>query len=195
MRRTIALVVDDLGLSFESTVHVRNALKKFVDKQMQPGDLAATIRTGAGMGALQQFTSDKRLLYAAIERVRWNAHGRSGVSAFAPIQSAPTTRASDDEKARKFDGEVRQAALAADEFREEFFSVGTLGALNFVLRGLRWLPGRKSVVSGRPAKEKYRTATQWIDFELVKQDPRLTTSASRTPSSAASCSSSRHGRG
>ncbi|MGD1157428.1 MAG: VWA domain-containing protein, partial [Terriglobia bacterium] len=30
VRRTIAIVVDDLGLSFESTVYVRQALKKFV---------------------------------------------------------------------------------------------------------------------------------------------------------------------
>src|SRR5437870_7553215 len=89
IRRTIALVVDDLGLSFESTYYVRRALKKFVDEQMQPGDLVAIIRTSGGMGALQQFTSDKRQLYAAIERVKWNAIGRSGVSAFAPMQ-APT---------------------------------------------------------------------------------------------------------
>ena len=67
VRRTIALVVDDLSLSFESTYYVRRTLKKFVDEQMQEGDLVAIIRTGAGIGALQQFTTDKRLLYAAIE--------------------------------------------------------------------------------------------------------------------------------
>src|SRR5258708_6478122 len=38
VRRTIALVVDDLGLSFESMYYVQHALKKFVDEQMQPGD-------------------------------------------------------------------------------------------------------------------------------------------------------------
>src|SRR4051812_30181658 len=48
VRRTIALVVDDLGLSFESTAYVRQALKKFVDRQVQPGDLIAIIRTGGG---------------------------------------------------------------------------------------------------------------------------------------------------
>ncbi|HEX8396120.1 MAG TPA: VWA domain-containing protein, partial [Pyrinomonadaceae bacterium] len=72
VRRTIALVVDDLGLSFESTAYVRAALKRFVDEQVQPGDLVAIIRTGGGVGALQSFTSDKRQLYAAIEKVRWN---------------------------------------------------------------------------------------------------------------------------
>src|SRR5262249_5729458 len=55
VHRTIALVVDDLGLSFESTAYLRAALGKFVDEQMEPGDLVGIIRTGSGMGALQQF--------------------------------------------------------------------------------------------------------------------------------------------
>src|SRR5688572_13540517 len=72
VRRTVALVVDDLGLSWESINHVRAALKKFVDEHMQPGDLVSIIRVGKGVGALQQFTTDKRELYAAIERVQYN---------------------------------------------------------------------------------------------------------------------------
>ncbi|HQU86436.1 MAG TPA: VWA domain-containing protein, partial [Pyrinomonadaceae bacterium] len=70
VRRTIALVVDDLGLSAESIQSVKKALKKFVDEQMQPNDLVAIIRTGSGIGSLQQFTSDKNLLYLAIEKIR-----------------------------------------------------------------------------------------------------------------------------
>ncbi|HKP35622.1 MAG TPA: VWA domain-containing protein, partial [Pyrinomonadaceae bacterium] len=94
VRRTVALVVDDLGLSFESVHFVRAALRKFVDERMQEGDLVAIIRTGAGVGALQQFTSDKRLLHAAIERVKWNSRGRSGIYAFAPIEDSPLLAAS-----------------------------------------------------------------------------------------------------
>ena len=74
----MALVVDDLGLSFESAYYVRRALKKFLDQQMQPDDLVAIMRTGGGIGALQQFTSDKRQLYAAVEKVKWNPSGRGG---------------------------------------------------------------------------------------------------------------------
>jgi VWFA-related protein len=131
VRRTVAMVVDDLGLSFESMAQVRSALKKFVDQQMQPGDLVAVIRTGAGMGALQQFTSDKRQLYAAVDRVKFNMIGRSGVAAFAPITGGD---------------EPSDAEIRGDEFRETSFSVGTLGAINFVVNGLRELPGRKSVI-------------------------------------------------
>jgi VWFA-related protein len=129
VRRTIAVVVDDLGLSFESTAQIRGALKKFVDQQMQPGDLVAIIRTGAGMGALQQFTSDKRQLYAAIERVKYNMMGRGGASAFAPINDG---------------AQAGEAAL--DDFREEYFSRGTLGAIKYVVGGLKEMPGRKAVV-------------------------------------------------
>ena len=82
IHRVVALVVDDLGLSFESTVDVHIALKKFVDEQMLPGDLVPILRTGGGIGTLQQFTSDKRLLYAAIDRVKFNAQGRVGISSF-----------------------------------------------------------------------------------------------------------------
>jgi len=36
VRRTIVLMVDDLGLSFESMAFVRSSLRKFVNQQLQP---------------------------------------------------------------------------------------------------------------------------------------------------------------
>ncbi|HEX4802474.1 MAG TPA: VWA domain-containing protein, partial [Myxococcaceae bacterium] len=86
VHRVIALVVDDLGISPSGVAEVRAALKKFVDNDIQPGDMVAIIRTGAGIGALQQFTTDKRLLYASIDRVKFNFNGR--VSSFSPINPA-----------------------------------------------------------------------------------------------------------
>jgi VWFA-related protein len=146
VRRTMALVVDDLGLSFESTSFVREALRRFVNEQMQPNDLVAIIRTSAGMGALQQFTSDKRQLHAAIDRVKWFMGGRGGVSAFAPIESnARLTGAAAGEGSRSARGS-EEVSGELEDFREEIFAVGTLGALNFVVRGMRELPGRKSVL-------------------------------------------------
>ena len=134
VRRTIALVVDDLGLSFQSTHFVRRALKQFVDQQMQTGDLVAIIRTSGGMSALQQFTSDRRQLYAAIDHIKWYPGGRSQVSAFAP----PTHG--------KFGSEFDAKSKELEEFRSDLFSVGTLGAISYVVRGLNDLPGRKSIV-------------------------------------------------
>ena len=123
VRRTIAMVVDDLGLSFESVYTVSRTLKRFIDTQVQQGDLVAILRTGAGIGALQQFTTDKRLLYAAAERVRWNMNAR--VSPFESI--APEDR-------------------KLEAWQTQFFTVGTLGAIRYVLRGVAELPGRKAIV-------------------------------------------------
>lgn len=142
VRRTIALVVDDLGLSFESTYYTRRALKKFVDEQMQPGDLVAIIRTSGGIGALQQFTADKRQLYAAIDRVKWFVNGRASIGAFAPMENnTPSDPA--------FKAAAAKAQAANDDlnqFREDVFSVGTLGAVGYVVKGMRDLPGRKSIL-------------------------------------------------
>jgi len=144
VRRTFALVVDDLALSFQSAYYVRRALKKFVDEQMQDGDLVAIIRTGAGIGALQQFTTDKRQLYAAIEKVVWNPLGRGGLGAFAPIRDneklQSETESEEDRKARE------NSELAFDDFQGAYFATGTLGALRYIVTGMRELPGRKSVI-------------------------------------------------
>jgi len=137
IKRTIAIVVDDLGLAFDSMIFVRRALKKFVDEQMQPGDLVAIIRTSGGIGALQSFTADKRQLAAAIDRIKWNANGRSGISAFDPIEP-PTPGAKGQE--------IDDANTELNEFRKDVFAVGTLGAVSYVVRGLKTLPGRKSIL-------------------------------------------------
>ncbi|HXG84855.1 MAG TPA: VWA domain-containing protein [Pyrinomonadaceae bacterium] len=149
VRRTYALVVDDLGLSFESVRHVQQSLKKFVGEQMREGDLVAIIRTGIGIGSLQSFTSDKRLLFAAIDKIRWNSQGRGGIGIFDPIQKD----IKEEIQARSKSGEAVQGSDTdkafqeqIDQFRRDSFSVGTLGALNYVIRGMRDLPGRKSVM-------------------------------------------------
>lgn len=145
IRRTFAVVVDDLSLSFESAYHTRRALKKFVDEQMQDGDLVAIIRTGAGIGALQQFTADKRILYAAIERVKWNPIGSGGISAFAPIEAPPSGAETDEEASEDGQSEA-DPVKRLDDFRSSLFATGTLGALRYIVTGMSELPGRKSVI-------------------------------------------------
>src|SRR6266705_1491359 len=90
VRRTIALLVDDLGMSQESIIDARQRLRKFVNEELQPNDLVAIIRTGGEVGALQQFTTDRRMLYSAIEHLRWNPCSRTGLYVFAPAGSEST---------------------------------------------------------------------------------------------------------
>ena len=147
VRRTIALVVDDLALSFESSHFVRRALKKFVDEQMQEGDLVAILRTGSSVGALQQFTTDKRQLYASIDRVRWNPGGSAGFSAFEPIEAkgaSPAAGSSESEGGgeRTPEGQAREM----EALRQSTFTFGTLAVIDHIIKGMQELPGRKSIM-------------------------------------------------
>ncbi|MCD9188782.1 MAG: VWA domain-containing protein [Pyrinomonadaceae bacterium] len=151
IRRTVVLVVDDLGLSFSSMFATKEALKKFVDEQMLPNDLVAIIRTSAGLGALQQFTSDKRILYAAIKKISWSPLSRSGISGFEPIR--PTTK--DYLNGQQRNGSTmsvggndkdKELEKLVNETRQGQYSVGTLGAMRYVVEGMKNLPGRKAVI-------------------------------------------------
>ena len=150
VRRTIAIVVD--SLSPEGTVYARQALKKFVDEDVQPGDLVAILRTAAGMGALQQFTDDRRLLYAAIDCIRWSFVGPYRDFALPEATTdAPAGGRGDSTRRQRDEYERPKQDLEAvsgreDEFRNQIYFSGTVGALDYVVRGLRDLPGRKSLV-------------------------------------------------
>ena len=129
--RTIAVVVDDLGLSFDSTYYVRNAVHKYIDTQIEPGDLVAIIRTAGGVGALQQFTTDKRLLHMAADRLKWDFRSRHSIGAFddaAP--NKPAGLDSDD----------------VDELHDSMSSVGSMAALEYIAGGVSELPGRTCII-------------------------------------------------
>jgi len=139
-------VVDDLTLSFVSIYYVRRALRKFVDEQMQDGDLVAIIRIGAGIRVLQQFTTDKRQLYEAIKRVRWNSRGSGKIGAFAPLQPIVNQNEDAGEQNDEEESAERSIEDELNDFRTNLFATGTLGALNYIIRGMEELPGRKSVM-------------------------------------------------
>jgi len=150
VKRTYAIVIDDLGLSFTSIFYTKEAVKKFINEQMQEGDLVAVIRTRGGVGALQSFTSDKRQLFAAIEKIKWNSLDLIG--SFSPFAEKERRDrqgiAEQGNVANGFGGNRKDSELQdyIDELRGQNFSFGTLGALSYVIRGMQQLPGRKSIM-------------------------------------------------
>jgi len=123
--RTIAILVDDLGLSIESMSQVRQQLRKFIAEQTQPNDLVAIIRTGGEIGALQQFTNDKRLLSRAVDQLHWNVCSR--LSSVFPRYGQVVTK-------------------AEWESCDQFSGANTRKAIEIVLDALARVPGRKSLV-------------------------------------------------
>ncbi|HKP71016.1 MAG TPA: VWA domain-containing protein, partial [Pyrinomonadaceae bacterium] len=164
IRRTVAVVIDDLNLSFGSIYQTRKALKKFVDEQMQPEDLVAIIRASGGAGALQQFTTDKRVLHAAIDKLRWNP-STSGVDSLTAVSQndADITDRFRRESDLAAGGQSKQQTVvlqsdtahdkkSADVTRNSnaqergIYAQTSLGALKYVLSGMRSLPGRKAMM-------------------------------------------------
>ncbi len=142
-RRTIALVVDDLGISMQSFPLVKDALRKFVDEQMGAADAAAILRTASSSGVLQQFTNDKRLLHTAIDQVRWSGLGRGGIDAIRAFDENDIRHdGSDDRSKRTRPQSIREFERA----RAQAYTLGTLGALAHAIEQLREMPGRKSVI-------------------------------------------------
>lgn len=151
VRRAIALVVDDLTLSFGSIANVRQALKKFINEQMQDGDLVAIVRTGGGVGMLQQFTTDKQQLLAAAANIKFNLAVRPGI--FEPLtlslkeelNGVKGTDGSTSDYGADIAREQQQDRAISNQ-RDSALQTGTLGALNFIVRGMAGLPGRKSIM-------------------------------------------------
>jgi VWFA-related protein len=138
VQRTIAIVIDDLGLSVEGLTFARSALHDFIDTALLPSDLVAILRTGRSAGALQAFTTDHRVLHAAVDRIQWTVLSRNGVEPFVPINEWVTN----DEHATLNPLDFSDL----ESFRSAVSAVGSLGALNLAIQGARELPGRKAIV-------------------------------------------------
>ena len=153
--RTIAFVVDDLGLSAESMGQVRRQLRKFLAEQLQPNDLVAIMRTSGELGALQQFTNDKRLLNRAVEHLRWNYCSRVGIHVLRPVQSGAD------------DGDPLCGYRSYST---------TLKSLRFIVDAMGYLPGRKSLVllsdsTPYETQEEFGDRGVLRDADIVRNDP------------------------
>jgi VWFA-related protein len=136
VRRTVVLFVDDLSMSAESIPGVRNGLRQFIEKQLHPGDLAAIVRASAGLGALQDFTTDQRLLLAAAAQVHWNPAGRGLQQAYKPAGMNPS------------EDTILGTTIGQEETisRVRNYTVAVASSLRRLVHGMAGLPGRKSVV-------------------------------------------------
>lgn len=130
VRRTVAIVVDDLKMSFESLHYTREALKKFVAEQIAPDDLTAIMTTSGAGGTLRQFTTDRKLLRAAVDRISAN------LTLGGPASAVPALGGGEGDG----DGQSTAALMRRQ------FAVGTLGSVERIAEGMRDMPGRKSLV-------------------------------------------------
>lgn len=144
--RIVTFVVDDGNClaTVDGTVRVREALRRFVDEQMQPDDRVAIYRTAGGSSLMQLYTSNRELLKRKINQINLITQGNCG-SSFDPARDQSTLKAT-GKGADSFESESDK------EFKKEVESrdrddrvIGTLGVLNVVVDRLRNAPQRKIV--------------------------------------------------
>jgi VWFA-related protein len=100
------------------------------------------MRASAGLGALQDFTTDKAMLRAAADQIRWYPSGRGELSAYRALGADPT---SDIQEFNAVPGGAFQYQ-EVENYRETVFTVGVLDSLRRVVHAMAPLPGRKSVI-------------------------------------------------
>lgn len=173
VRRTIAFVVDDLTLESEGIYYTQKALKNFVENQMQEGDLVSIICTSGTVGALQQFTSDKRQLYAAIKNIRWRSFGKQATGNFALFSSNSEVPFSTGEDVKT------GAEDEYESYQQSVLTVGALGTAGYLINGMKKLPGRKSVMFISNVLSLIRADTRLPDDKVLKALKGLIESANR----------------
>jgi VWFA-related protein len=124
--RVMAIVIDDLNITFMTMARLRDALDTFIDRDMRPDDAVAIVVTSRGVGRLQQFTNDKAVLKETAAGLRANFFGIFD-------EDDPNAKRTDQEK-------------ATIDFVDDTLRAGTFGAVDNIIRGMRDLPGRKSVI-------------------------------------------------
>ncbi len=77
--RVYVMVVDDLHTRFGRTIRVKTAAKQFIERRLGANDLMAVVHTSGSSDSNQEFTSNKKLLLAAVDKT----HGRKLDSATA----------------------------------------------------------------------------------------------------------------
>jgi len=148
VRRTIGILVDGGAMSFGSVGAVRDSLRKFVDEQIEPGDLVGIFPTRAGNRLLQQFTTNQNQLALAVSRLVWLPSSENSIDVFEPARR--------DFEFTQLRKDVTRSSPANDlkspeRERAEYFDTKPLDppiipALRFLISDMRKLPGRKSIV-------------------------------------------------
>jgi len=167
VRRTIAIMIDDMSLSMSSMKSTRDAVKKLIQEHVDSRDLVAVYRTSGGIGAMQQFTTNKRQLLAAVDGMNFGS--MKVIDSLAPVSMNPAETSGDPTIAAmalssRFIEEVQNREL------QDIRTAAMLGSVNLAVRGLRELPGRKAMVL-------FSESIQLYDAPVSFNDPTMSAMA------------------
>jgi VWFA-related protein len=132
--RVYVMVIDDLHTLFGRSSRVKLAAKQFIQRNLGANDLMAVVHTGGPSDANQEFTSNKRLLIAAVDRV-------SGLK----VQSATLSRTEEYNRTRDF-RQQGDRVNDPDDAERGFKARSTLEALKNVADWFASVHGRRKAI-------------------------------------------------
>lgn len=108
--RVFVLVLDDLHTKFTDTPRARAAARQFVERYVGANDMVAVLNTSGYTRAMQEFTTDRRLVLKAIDGAMGNKAQSSTQAALqdyfmnrdSPGPGAPTTMNSDMNELQRY---------------------------------------------------------------------------------------------
>lgn len=129
--RTIVLFVDTVHTSFANIARTKRALRRFVDEQMTDRDLVALVTSSGALGLMEQFTHDRHLLRAGIERLTaWRPSTQETL--FTPYLAAQISRG--DRRSLYLGIEiVRTEEMMPKEVRDEIMEPQVRGRADQIL--------------------------------------------------------------
>jgi VWFA-related protein len=145
--RVYVLLLDDLHTAMQWTPRVRAAVKRFIERQMGANDLAAVVTTGGDTNAAQEFTGNKRLLMAAVDRFM----GRG-------LRSATLNRLDDYNRLRSMNMVGDRALRDDDEHQRAYYARNTLDSIRSLSDFLAGVRGRRKALV---------LFSQGIDYDIL----------------------------
>jgi len=132
--RVYVMVIDDLHTRFGRSIRVKAAAKQFIERRLGANDLMAVVHTAGATTANQEFTSNKRLLLAAVDKTS----GRK-------LDSATANRTSEYYRTR----DMRQSGDVIndpDDAERSFNARNTLDTLRNVAEWFGSVRGRRKTI-------------------------------------------------
>jgi VWFA-related protein len=149
--RVYVMVIDDLHTRFGRTQRVKGAARQFIERRLGANDLMAIVHTFGPTDASQEFTNNKRLLLAAVDRTQ----GRK-------LDSATANKTTEYYRTR----DLRQQgdALNDPEDAERAFNArNTLDALRNVADWFASVRGRRKTIL---------FLSEGIDYDITELIPQ-----------------------
>jgi len=132
--RVYVMVIDDLHTRFGRTQRVKAVAKQFIERRLGANDLMAIVHTAGSNGNGQEFTSNKRLLLAAVDKTQ----GRK-------LDSATVNKTNEYNRTR----DIRQSGDALndpDDAERGFNARNTLDSLKNVAEWFSSVHGRRKTI-------------------------------------------------